>query len=170
VSPDAPVPLVGKTTLTAADGAALLNATRSWVGFFNQPRMLLYCTLVSYIAAVLCIRGIEGFPALLILLASVLYALASFAGYRTARRVSSGYGHNQEREVVLDDDGVTVREPGMSISYAWSRFDRVLTFPEHLALVAGPGVVLIAKRAFDDDTFGRVRALVAAKIPAKPRR
>ncbi len=170
MSPDAPLPLVGKATLTPADGAVLLKASRAWVGFFNQGRMLLYCALTSYVAAVLCMRGIDGFPALLILLAAGLYVLAIFAGYRTARLVSRGHGRNQEREVVLDDDGVTVREPGMTVTYLWSRFDRVIALPEHLALIAGPGIVVIAKRAFDADTFARVRALVAAKIPEQARR
>jgi len=167
---DAQAPLVGRATITPADGAVLLKAGRRWSGFFNQPRMLLYCALTSYVAAVLCIRGVEGFPALLILLAAVFYGLAIFATFLTVRRVSSGYGRNQEREVILDDDGVTVREPGMTVTYEWARFDRVMVFPEHLALIAGPGIVLIAKRAFDADAFVRVRELVAAKVRAQARR
>ena len=170
MSTDVPAPLVGRATLTPADGAVLLKASRRWAGFFNQPRMLLYCALTSFVAAALCIRGMEGFPALLLILAAVLYILAIYTGYRTARLVSSGYGRNQEREVVLDDDGVTVSEPGMTVTYQWSRFNRVMMFPEHLALIAGPGVVLIAKRAFDAAAFARVRELVTAKIPKQARR
>jgi YcxB-like protein len=171
MSTDAPPPLVGRATLTPADGAVLLKASRAWVGFFNQPRMLLYSALSSFVAAVLCVDGYERWTTVLILLAAVLYVLAIFAGYRTARRVSGSYGRNQEREVVLDDDGVTVREPGMSVTYQWSRFDRVIALPEHLVLIAGPGVVVIAKRAFDAETFVRVRELIGAKIiPREARR
>ena len=168
--PEGPPPLIGRTTLTRADGAALLKANRAWVGFINQPRMLLYGWMAAFGAAALCIRGMEGFPTLLFLLSAVLYFVAVFAGYRTARLVTRGYGRDQEREVVLDDGGVTVREPGMTVTYAWSRFQRVITMRHHLALVAAPGVVLIAKRAFDDDALARVQELVAAKVPAQARR
>src|ERR1700676_992605 len=120
MSNDVPLPRVGRPTLTQADGAVLLKASRAWAGFFNQPRMLLYSALSSFLAAVLCVDGYERWTTVLIVLAAVLYVLAIFAGYRTARRVSGSYGSNQEREAVLHDAGGTVREPGMSVPYQWS--------------------------------------------------
>jgi hypothetical protein len=166
---DSPAPLVGRTTLTPADGAALVKASRGWVGFFNQPRMLLYCALSSFLAAASCLRGFEGFPTLLLLLAGILYVAAIFAGNRTGQLVGRSYGRNQEREIVLDDDGVTVREPGLSIVYGWTRFERVLAMRDHLALVAGAGIVLLPKRAFAPHVFDRVREFVAAKVSAQTR-
>jgi hypothetical protein len=162
----APAPLVGRTTLTRADGAALISASNARFGFFNQPRLLMYSSVFAIMAAAFAMtgRGVAAPP--LLALAIVCFALAFWVGRRTARLMSEGYGRGQEREIALDDAGVTVREPGMTVSWTWPRFERAIEMPDHITLVAGVSVVVILKRAFDAGAYGRVRELIAAKVPA----
>ncbi|HEY6235595.1 MAG TPA: YcxB family protein, partial [Candidatus Elarobacter sp.] len=160
----APAPLVGKATLTPADGAVLIKATTARLGYFNQPRLLLYCAVLAIMAAFAGIADYVMVAQLWVAMALLLFLLAIVAGSRTARRIGAGYGRGQEREIVLDDDGVTIREPGLSTTYAWERFERAVDSGDHIALLTGAGVVVVLKRAFDADTFARVRALVAAKV------
>jgi hypothetical protein len=169
VLPDAPAPLVGRTTLTAADGAVLVKASQARFGFFNQPRISRYCALAATMAAIFCLEGYDLVPKVLLAIAVALYLISLVVAVRTTRRIGEGYGRGQEREIALDDAGVTVREPGMTIVYAWSRFDRAIRMPEHLALMTGAGVVLLPARAFAPDAFARVRELVAAKVPEQAR-
>jgi hypothetical protein len=170
VSTDAPAPLVGRATLTPADGAVLIKAASARFGFFSQPRLLLYCAVLAIMAAFAGIADYGMVAKLWLAMALLLFVLAIVAGNRTSKLIGAGYGRGQEREIVLDGDGVTVREPGLSTSYAWSRFERAVDSGDHIALVTGAGVVLVLRRAFDADTFARVRALVAAKVPGQARR
>jgi hypothetical protein len=164
VSTDAPAPLVGKATLTPADGAVLIKAATARFGYFSQPRLLLYCAVLAIMAAIAGIAEYGMVAKLWLAMAMLLLVLANVVGARTARLIGAGYGRGQEREIVLDGDGVTVREPGLATTYAWSRFERAVDSGDHIALVTGAGVVVVLKRAFDADTFARVRALVAANV------
>ena len=167
---DAPAPVVGRTTLTPADGAVLLKASRARFGVFNQPRVLLYCGVVAIMAAILCLEGYDVVPKVLLGISLALYLVAIVVGVRMTRMVGERYGRGQEREIAVDDADVTVREPGMTVVYAWSRCERALETAEHIALVAGLGVLVIPKRAFDAGALARVQELVAAKVPAQARR
>ena len=155
--------------LTPADGAVLLKVATARFGYFNQPRLLLYCAVLAIMAAIAGIADYGLMAKVWLAMAIVVFTLATVAGMRTARLIGAGYGRGQEREIALDRDGVTVREPGMTTSYAWSRFERALDTGDHIALVTGPSIVLVLKRAFDADTFARVRELVAAKVPGQAR-
>jgi YcxB-like protein len=167
-SAGAPAPLTGRTALTAKDGAVLMRASRARIGFVNQPRLLFYCALVSVLAAILAIESYRRMPFVLLGIALVLFVLAVVVGSRTTQSTAAAYGHGQEREIELDDGGVTVRETGMTVSYDWSRFDRALESPEHLILFAGPGIVVVPKRAFAADDVARVRELIASKLQLRP--
>lgn len=153
--------------MSAADGAVLVRASQARFGFFNQPRLLLYCALTAMLAAVFSIEGYGRTPKVLLGLAVALFVLAAVAGMHAVRLMGRGYGHGQEREIEVGAEGVAVREPGLNVAYAWSRFDRVVDLPDHLALFAGPGIVLLPKRAFAPDAFARVRELVAANVRAQ---
>ena len=169
MSSDASAPLVGRTTLTPADGAVLIKASQARLGFFNQPRLSRYCALAATLAALLCVEGYDLVPKVLLAIALVLYLVSIVVAIRTTRTIGEGYGRGQEREISLDDAGVTVREPGMTIVYAWTRFDRAIRLPEHLALMTGAGIVLLPARAFAPDALARVRDLVSAKVPEEAR-
>jgi len=163
----APAPLTGRTALDAGDGAVLLRASRARAGFVNQPRLLLYCAVVSLLAAILAIESYRRAPYVLLGIALVLFVLAVAAGARTARSVAASYGHGQEREITIDAEGIAVRETGMTVSQAWSRFDRAYEGPRHFVLLAGPAVFVVPKRAFGDGDLARVRELVASKLPLR---
>ncbi len=169
MSTDAPAPLVGRTTLTPADGAVLLKASTTQFGFFTQHRLVRYYAIAAALAAIFCLEGFDLLPKVMLGIAAVIYLLAIVVGFRMMRVVSERYGFGQEREIVVDDEGITIREPGMTVAYAWSRFARVTETADHLALAAGVGTVVVPKRAFDADAFARVRALVAAKVPEQVR-
>jgi hypothetical protein len=164
-------PLIGHATLTPQDAALLMKAGQARVGFFNQPRMLFYCALFALFAAVTAIRRYPGgVPELFLGIAVVLLVVAILAGRRTVQMVSAGYGRGQSREIVVDDDGVTVREPGMSHAQAWSRFERAVENADYLVLFAGPGIVVLPKRAFTPDDAALLRARIATKLPIGPLR
>lgn len=160
----APPPIVGRATLTPSDGAVLFKASRLRVGFFNQPRMLLYAALAGMLAAVFAVEGYRRLPTVLLVLCVALFGLAILAGMRTTRILGEGYGHGQERELAIGADGVTVTEPGLSVAYRWSRFERALEGRDHLVLLAGPGAVVLPKRAFAEGELARVRELIAATL------
>jgi YcxB-like protein len=168
ISAGAPPPLTGRTALTAEDGAVLMRASRARVGFVNQPRLLLYCALVSVLAAILAIESYRRMPFVLLGLALVLFVLAVAVGSRTMRSTAAAYGHGQEREIALDESGIAVRETGMSVSYDWSRLDRALEGPRHVILIGGAGIIVVPKRAFGADDLARARELIAAKLPLRP--
>jgi hypothetical protein len=163
---DAPLPLVGRTVLTPADAAAVNKALCARIGFFNQPRLLLYSSIFAMVAAGVSIAGRGLAAPLLLVLAIVCFALAIWAGQRMARVMSKGFGLGEEREIALDDESVTVGDPGMTVIWSWSRFERAVEAPDYIVLVADMGVILVIKRGFDAETFTRVRALIAAKVPA----
>ncbi len=167
---DVQMPLVGKTTLTAADGAVLIKASQSQFGYFSQPRLMRYYALTAFFAAIFCIEGYEMLPKVLLVVALAIYVLAVVVGFRGMRLVRDAYGYGQEREIIVDNDGMTIREPGMTVTYCWSRFKRMTETADHFSLVAGVGILVVPKRAFDADTFARVRELAAAKVPAQGRR
>lgn len=169
MSPDTPAPLVGRTTLIPADGIALLKAAAARHGSFNQPRLLTDSALFGLMAAFAGITGYSLVAKILLGLAGLLFVLSIVAGVRTTRMISEGLCNGQEGEVTLDDGGVTVREPGMTLTYSWSRFDRAVDAGDHIALSGRAGAVLVLKRAFDAETFARARELIAAKIPAQAR-
>jgi hypothetical protein len=167
-SAGAPAPLTGRVTLSAGDGAVLMRASRARIGFVNQPRLLLYCAVAAMLSAILAIESYRRAPYVLLAVAVVLFVLALIAGSRTARSVATAYGHGQERDIAIGEDGVTVRETGMSVAYAWARFDRALEGAQHLVLLAGPGIVVVPKRAFAAEDLARVRELVASKLTVRP--
>jgi YcxB-like protein len=167
---DAQPPLVGRTTLTPQDGALLLKAGRARVGLFNQQLWLRFSTLAALLAAIFCVEGYARFPLVLLVLALVLYALAIYAGLRTGRTISSSYGRGQEREISIADDGVTIHEPGMTITQAWTRYDRALENADYFVLLTGPGIVALPKRAFTPQDVALVRERIAAKLPIRPLR
>jgi YcxB-like protein len=167
-SAGAPAPLTGRVRLSAEDGVVLMRASRARIGFVNQPRLLLYCAVVAMLAAILAIESYRRAPLVLLAVALLLFGLAIVAGLRTTRSVATSYGHGQEREIAVGADGVSVRETGMSVAYDWSRFDRALEGAQHLVLFAGPGIVVVPKRAFADGDVARVRELIAAKLPLRP--
>jgi hypothetical protein len=164
VTDGAPAPLVGRTTLGPEDGSVLFKATQARIGYFNQPRMLSFAALVAMVAAILCMEGYGRTPKALLGVAVVLYAAAVAAGLRTTKIFGERFGDGHEREIVVSEDGVEVREAGMSVVQAWSRFDRAYETRDHLVLLAGPGVVAIPKRAFAPDDLVRVRERVRAKV------
>ena len=164
---DAPAPLVGRTTLTPADGAVLLKANSTRVGFFSQPRMLGYSAEFAIVAAALGLAGYRLAAEVLLALAVVAFVVAMWAGSRTTRLIIDDIAHGQEGEIALDDDGVTVRQPGLMSHWMWSRFQRAVDAPDHIALVTGVGAVVVFARSFDAETFARVRELVARKLPAR---
>ena len=161
---DAPAPLVGRTTLTTADGVALMKVSNARLGVLNQPRLLAYCAEVAIIAAASAVVGYRLAGETLLAIAVVLFGLAIWAGKRTTRLIAKDIGHGQEGEIALDDEGVTVRQPGLTTHYMWSRFESAAEAPDHIALVTGVGAVLVFARSFDADTFARVRALVSSKL------
>jgi hypothetical protein len=65
---------------------------------------------------------------------------------------------------------LSVREPGMTVSYAWTRFDHAFETGTHFALTAGPLVVIVPKRAFASDVLVPVREIDASKLPLQPLR
>jgi hypothetical protein len=163
--PGTPAPsYVGRTTLTPADGAVLVKASTAQFGFFNSARVARYFGLVSFLAAVFCIEGYDVAPKVMLALAIVLYAITVVLALRGARLVGERYGYGQEREIVVDGDGMTIREPGMTVQYTWSRFRRTTETADHLMLFAGAGTIVVPKRAFAPDAFARVRELVAAHV------
>ena len=163
-------PLVGTTTLTGEDSAVLMKAGRSRLGGFTQPRMLLYSAVEAMLSAWFAMTGYALASVALLSLAVVFLILALVAGARTTRVYAAQYTRGGQREIELNDDGVNVREPGMTVSYAWSRFDRAFETGAHFALTAGPAVVIVPKRAFAADATGRVRELIGAKLPLQPLR
>lgn len=167
-SAGAAAPLTGRATLDAGDGAVLMRASRARIGFVNQPRLLLYCAVVAMLSAILAIESYHRAPYVLLAVAAVLFVLAVIVGSRTTRSVATSYGHGQEREIAIGADGVTVRETGMNVAYAWSRFDRALEGAQHFVLFAGPGIVVVPKRAFAAEDLARVRELVASKLALRP--
>jgi hypothetical protein len=169
VSPDGPAPLVGRTTLIPADGVALMKAAAARYGSFTYPRLLMDTTIFGIIAAIAGVLRYTLMAGILLGLAGLLFALSIVAGIRTTRVISQGFCHGQDGEVSLDDDGVTVREPGMTLSYSWSRFDRAVDTGDHIALSGPAGVVLVLKRAFDAATYARARELIDAKVAAQRR-
>lgn len=167
---DVQLPLVGRTTLTPADGAVLIKASQSQVGYFNQPRLVRYYAAAAVLSAIFCIEGYDLVPKLLLVFAVAMYVLAIVVGFRGMRMLRDAYGFGQEREIIVDDDGMTIREPGMTVTYTWARFKRATETADHFALLAGVGILVVPKRAFDAESFARVRALIAAKIPPQGRR
>jgi hypothetical protein len=151
VTEGTPAPIVGRTALTREDGKVLFTATRARVGFFNQARMLLYAAIVAMLSAVLCMQGYGRTPKLLLALAVLLFG--------------DRYGHGQEREISVGDDRVEVREAGLTVAYTWARFDHAYDMADHVVLFAGPGVVVLPKRAFSAGDLERVRTLVTSKLP-----
>ncbi len=164
MSSDAPEPLVGRTILTPADGPVLIKAGTARFGFFNQPRLLAYCAEFAIIAAALALAGYQLAGVPLLVIAIVLFFLAMWVGSRTTRRLAAEFGHGQEGEIELDDEAVTVRQPGLTFRWLWSHFERASEAPDHIALVGVGTVVVVFARSFDADTFVRVRALIAAKL------
>jgi hypothetical protein len=162
---DDAAPIVGRATVTRDDGQVLLKASMARIGFFNQPRMLLYCALVALLAAGLATQGYGRTPKILSVVAAVLLVLAVWAGQRTSRALAGRYGRGQDREIVVSDESVEVREPGFTFTQAWSRFERAYETAEYLVLLAGPAVIVVPKRAFAPGDADRVRALVASKVP-----
>ncbi len=161
---DTPRPLVGRTTLTPADGAELVKASQARFGYFNQPRVLSYSAQFGIMAAIVALSPyrLAGWPMLAI--AIVLFVFAAWIPKRVVRVIAASYG--REREIALDDEGVTVSDPGMSTSWTWSRVERAIEHRDHITLFASMGVIVVLRRAFDADSFARVRALIAAKVTA----
>lgn len=160
----APAQVTGRTTITPDDGAVVMRASRARLGFFNQPRMLLYCAVVGLIAASEALVGNRVASIYLFWLGLALFAAAVFAGFRTSRSLSTSFGRGQEREIVLDEDGITVRDPGKTLWEAWSAFDRAFEAPKHFVLLAGPGIVVVPKRAFAANDLERIRAVIASRL------
>jgi hypothetical protein len=160
----AQAPVVGRTTLGPADGRIVIMATRTRMGFFTQPRMLAYSAVAAALAAILCMNGYGRTPKVLLGVAIVSYAAALAAGLRTTKLFGERFGQGQEREIAVGDAGVEVREPTMNVTQTWSRFDHAYEMRDHLVLFAGPGTVVIPKRAFAPDDLTRVRAIVGAKL------
>ena len=161
-------PIVGRTTLGSADGNAVFKATQARIGYFTQPRMLSFAALVAMVSAILCMEGYGRTPKVLLGVAVLLYIAAVAAGLRTTKMFSDRFGNGQEREIVVGPDGVDVREAGLTVAQEWSRFDRAYETGDHLVLMAGPGVVVLPKRAFAPDDLVRVRALIATKVRLDP--
>jgi hypothetical protein len=114
--------------------------------------------------------GLAGYrlaAEVLLALAVVFFGVAIWAGNRTTRLIVDGIAYGQEGEIVLDDDGVTVRQPGLMSHWTWSRFVRADAASDHIALVTGVGAVVVFARSFDTETFVRVHELVARKLPAR---
>jgi hypothetical protein len=160
----ASIPLIGRATVGRDDGRVLLKASIVRIGFFNQPRLLLYCALVAMLAAALAIEGYGRTPKVLSVAAAVLFVLAIWAGQRTSQTLARRYAHGQEREIVLSDETVEVREPGFTFTQAWSRFECAYETRDHLVLLAGPAVTVVPLRAFAPADVDRVRALVTSKV------
>jgi hypothetical protein len=162
---DVPAPLVGRTTLTAADAAVLFKANSTRIGFFSQPRMLAYSAEFAIVAAALGLAGYRLAAEVLLGIAVLFFGLAIWAGKRATRLVLDDLAYGQEGEIELDDEGVTVRQPGLTSRWMWSRFVSAVAAPDHIALITGVGAVVVFARSFDADTFVRVHELVARKLP-----
>ena len=160
--------IVGRATLTPADGAVLARVARARLGIFNQGRLLLYSAAASWVAAILAYDGGHRSTILFLLVSLVLFGAALFAGAGMRRSFSVRHGGGQEREITVGDDGVTIAEPGMRVDYAWTRFDRAYESPEYFALRSPADVVALPKRAFAPDDVPRVRAAIASRLPVEP--
>lgn len=136
---------------------------------FSHSRLLMASALSGIYAAIAGVAGSTLVAKVLLGLAGLLFVVSIAASVRATRVVSEGLCNGQQGEVTLDDDGVTVREPGMTITYSWSRFDRAVDTGDHIALSGRAAAVLVLKRAFDAETFARARELIVAKIPAQAR-
>ena len=147
----------------------ILKVAAARFGYLNQPRLLMYSAVLAILAAIAGITDYGPLAKLWLAISILLFVAASAVGIRATRLIGKLYG-GQEREIVLDADGVTIREPGMTTSYAWSRFERALDRGDHIVLVTRANFVVVLQRAFDPDTFARVRALVGAKVPERAHR
>lgn len=162
--PGAPPAFTGRTTLTPEDGAVLIRASRTWVGYFNQSRLLIWCAMISLGSSAEAIIDNHTGSSVLLGVGIVIFVLALIVGSRTARWMGASYGRGQERELVLDGEGISIREPGKTIWEAWSVFDRAYEAPKHFVFFSGPGVLVVPKRAFGPNVLEAVRALVASKV------
>ena len=158
----------GRVTLTPDDGGMLLRAARTHVGFFNQGRLLLYSAGASWIAAILAYDGSHRTTLLFLALSVALFVAALLAGGRMRRAFGARHGHGQERDIAVDEAGVTVAEPAMRVEYGWSRFDRAFEGRDYFVLHSAADSVALPKRAFADEDLARVRAAIAQRLKIEP--
>ncbi len=159
--------ITGRVTLAPDDAAMLLRAARTRAGFLSQRRLLVYGAGAAWLAAILASDGSHRATAVCIFLSAALCIGALIAGVRAQRAFGARHGRG-ERDIALDDDGVTIAEPGMRVQYAWSRFDRAYEGRDHFVLHSAAHTVSLPKRAFAVDEITQVRAMIAARLTIEP--
>lgn len=160
----------GSATLMPEDGAVLMRASLVRLGFWNQSQLIALCAGAALLSAGTALGGYRDVAWALFVVATALFVLSVVAGRRTRRSLSSSFGRGQNREITVDGDGVTVREPHKTVWEAWAAFDRAVEAPEHVLLFSGPGIIVIPKRAFAAGDVEPMRALVASKLDLRAMR
>ena len=162
--------IAGRATLTQDDGVATVRAARARgvAPFLHEGRLLLYGAAASWVAAILAYDGAHRTTIVFLVVSTLLFVAAFVVAPRRKRALGKRFAHGQERDIVVNDDGVTISEPGMRVAYAWSRFDRAFENADYFAAVAPGDVVVLPKRAFAADDVERVRAMIAQRVAVVP--
>jgi hypothetical protein len=160
--------VTGRVTLTPDDGAMLLRAARTRRRFFNQGRLLMYCAGAAWLAAILAADGPHRATVVLIFASAAFGIAALLSIVRAQRAFVVRHGGGQVRDITVDDDGVTIADPGMTVRYAWMRFDRAFEASDHFVLHSASDTVSLPKRAFAADDVARVRATIAERLRIEP--